>query len=83
MRKVLTFLEIALGGYIGFLNRPAVLFIGQLPFNKIIQAGTNLQGLDKLLVPVARTSFNYMMIGAAIGWLGGLIPGMYLLGAKA
>ena len=76
MRKVLTFLGIVLGGYIGFLNRPSALLVGQLPFNKIILAGTNLQGLDKLLVPVARTSFNYMIIGAAIGLLGGLILGM-------
>jgi hypothetical protein len=79
MRKLLAFLGVMLGGYIGFLNRPSALFIGQLPFTKIILAGTNLQGLDKLFVPVARTSFRYMVTSATIGLLGGLILGTVLI----
>jgi hypothetical protein len=82
MTKLLALLGIAVGGYIGFLNRPAALLVGKLPFDKVILAGTNLQGIDKVFVSVARSSFNYMLIGAAIGLLCGIILGSLLFRSK-
>lgn len=70
-----------LGGFVGFLLRPSAPFIGQLPFVTVITRGANLSGLDRLLVPTAETSFNYMvsgallvgMIGAVLGTICGLV----------
>ncbi|NLW48428.1 MAG: hypothetical protein GXY86_13990 [Firmicutes bacterium] len=45
-------------------------------------AGINLRGVDKALVSVARTSFNYMVLGAAIGLVAGIIPGVILFRKK-
>lgn len=75
MRKFLALLGLVIGGYIGFLNRPAALLVGQLPFEKIILAGTNLKGVEKLLAPTAQTSFQYMLVGAVLGLLGGVVIG--------
>jgi hypothetical protein len=79
MQKLFGVIGLALGGFIGFLNRPAAILIGQLPFDKIMLAGTNLRGIDKLFVPVARTSFYYTLIGAIIGLVLGLILGVLFL----
>ena len=68
-----------LGGFIGFLLRPANI-IGQLDFGTVIQRGANLSGMDILLRPLAATSFNYMLAGAVVGCLAGL--GMAYLMAK-
>lgn len=78
----LAILGMALGGYIGFLNRPAAFLVGQLPLSKIILAGTNLNGLERVLAPVARTSFTYMVIGAIIGFVSGLILSAVLVRKK-
>ena len=82
MSKFLGLIGMLVGGYIGFLNRPAALLVGQLPFDKIMLAGTNLQGVDKVFAVVARTSFNYTLIGAGIGLLGGIILGSVLAHSK-
>jgi hypothetical protein len=62
-----------MGGVVGFLLRPSVPLIGQLPFGTVITRGSNLSGLDLLLKGTAETSFNYMLVGllvgGAIGWL--------------
>jgi hypothetical protein len=42
-------------------------------------AGTNLQ---ELLIPVARTSFNYALIEAGIGMVSGLVLGALLFHSK-
>ena|SRR5579883_79595 len=55
------------GSVISFLMRPAVPFVGQLPLDTVLARGTNLQGLDRLLVSVAETSFNYLVLGAILG----------------
>ena len=70
-----------LGGFVGFLLRPSAPFIGQLSFVTVITRGATLSGLDRLLVPTAETSFNYMvsgallvgMIGAVLGTICGLV----------
>lgn len=64
------------GGLIGFSLRPSYPFIGQLSFDVVI--GSNLHTLDEFLVPLARESFNYMVTGAVIGSIGGLILGFVL-----
>jgi len=60
------------GGLVGFLLRPSVVIIGQLPFSTVITRGSNLSGLDTLLKGAAETSFNYILVGvllgAAAGW---------------
>jgi hypothetical protein len=57
------------GGFIGFLLRPGAPLVGQLPFETVIMRGTNLDGIESLLVSYAETSFNYMLAGAIIGCL--------------
>ena len=61
------------GGLVGFLLRPSVPFMGQLPFTMVITRGANLRGLDQLLTGYARTSFNYLAAGIVLGAVIGLI----------
>lgn len=77
MKKIFAVLGILVGGYIGFLLRPSLLLVGQLPFEKVILAGINLKGVDQLFVKTAQTSFLYMALGA----VGGLIIGLILAAA--
>lgn len=69
-----------IGGLIGFLLRPSALLIGQLDFWTVVSRGSNLKELDRILVPIAETSFNYMMIGVIVGGLVGIGTG-YLISA--
>ena len=55
------------GGIIGFLMRPSVFLVGQLPFGTVVTRGSGLSGLDQLLVPSAQQSFNVMVAGALVG----------------
>jgi hypothetical protein len=64
---------VIVGGFIGFLLRPAVALVGQLPFTVVITRGATLQGLDQLLVPAAQTSFNYMLVGWIVGAVAGFL----------
>ena len=70
-------LGLLVGAAIGYLVRPSVFLVGQLPFETVITRGGNLSGLDQLLVGAAQTSFNYMVGGAilcgAAGWVAGSI----------
>jgi ABC-type Fe3+ transport system permease subunit len=74
MKKILAVIGILVGGFIGFLLRPSLLLVGQLPFEKVILAGTNLKGVDQFFVKTAQTSFLYMVLGA----VGGLVIGLIL-----
>jgi hypothetical protein len=65
-----------LGGGIGFLLRPSAFLVGQLPFETVIVRGSNLGGLDRLLVSTAQTSFNYMVVGAILGAVAGFVIGL-------
>jgi hypothetical protein len=67
-----------IGGFIGFLLRPSAPFIGQLPFETVFKQGRNLEGLDRVLISTAETSFNYVVVGAIIGAIGGIITGVLL-----
>jgi hypothetical protein len=71
-----------LGGFLGYLIRPANFLVGQLDFAIVISRGANLKGLDQMLIPLAQMSFNYLMIGAIIGMLLGTLVGYLLQGGK-
>jgi hypothetical protein len=76
MKSVLTgVIGLLVGGFVGFQLRPAVFLLGQLPFGTVITRGSNLSGLDMLLVSAAQTSFNYMVAGAVLGAVCGLVAG--------
>ena len=66
------------GGVIGFLYRPSVFLIGQLPFDVVITRGANLKGVDQVLLPMAQSSFNHMMAIAVIGAVIGIIIGLLI-----
>lgn len=70
------------GGCLGFLMRPAAMLVGQLPFGTVITRGSNLSGLDTLLVSTAEASFNYLMLGAILGAVSGLVIGLMMSKSK-
>ena len=55
------------GGFLGFLLRPSVPLIGQLPWETVLNRGANLSGLDMLLKSTAEESFNFLVVGAILG----------------
>lgn len=65
-----------IGGLIGFMMRPSVIFIGQLPFGTVITRGSNLTGIDQLLRSTAENSFNQMLTAAVLGAVAGVIVGL-------
>jgi uncharacterized membrane protein YccC len=73
MRSKLAILGLLIGGVVGFLLRPSVPLMGQLPFTTVITRGANLRGLDQLLLGYARSSFNYLVAGVLLGALIGLV----------
>jgi hypothetical protein len=66
-----------IGGFVGFLARPSVFLVGQLPFEYVISRGATLNGMDQLLVPLAQQSFNITLIGAIIGAIAGIVIGYF------
>ena len=73
MRSKLAIAGLVIGGVVGFLLRPSVPLMGQLPFTTVITRGANLRGLDQLLLGYARSSFNYVLAGLVLGALIGLV----------
>ncbi|HEX8888340.1 MAG TPA: zinc ribbon domain-containing protein [Pyrinomonadaceae bacterium] len=63
------------GAFIGFQLRPSVPLVGQLPFDVVISQGSNLRGLDRMLVSSAQASFNIMIVGGVLGAIVGAIIG--------
>lgn len=61
------------GGAIGYFYRPSAFMVGQLPFQHVISRGKTLKGIDQILLPVAETSFHYLIGGALIGAVMGLV----------
>ena len=61
------------GAVVGFLLRPANVLGRQLPLSTVLTRGATLHGLDRLLVPLARESFNDVLAGAVCGLVVGLI----------
>jgi len=64
-----------IGALLGFLFRPSVPLLGQLPFETVITRGANLHGLDVILKSTAEQSFNYLVVGALLGILAGFLLG--------
>ena len=62
-----TVLGVFLGAIIGFLLRPSVPLLGQLPFSVVITRGSELSGVDRILQATAQQSFNYVLAGAMLG----------------
>ena len=73
MKSIFIAIFAMLGGGVGYLLRPAVPFIGQLPLNIIIADGKNLHGLERLAQPYAQQSLEYVIAGALVGGMLGLI----------
>jgi hypothetical protein len=71
------------GGFVGFLMRPAVFLIGQLPFGVVATRGAYLTGLDQLLRSTAETSFNHMVAAAVVGGLAGVVAGWLIKSVSA
>jgi hypothetical protein len=60
------------GAWIGYLLRPSAFLVGQLPLEIVITGGTQLSGLDSILVPLARQSLGMLIAGGVIGAGAGL-----------
>ena len=73
---IITFIGLILGASIGYFYRPPALFIGQLPFDVVITRGGNLKGIDQIYLEIAKTSFNYLLIGGIAGAIPGAIIGL-------
>jgi hypothetical protein len=69
---------IVAGGCVGFLLRPETAQAVKLSFATVISRGTALKGAEVLSVPVAQASFNYLLVGAIIGFLAGAVIGYFV-----
>ena len=67
------------GALVGYLYRPPAFLVGQLPFHVVISRGTSLKGLDQMYIPVAETSFNYLLGGGVVGAIAGVVAAALLL----
>ena len=83
MKSKLTIAGFLIGSVVGFLLRPSVPLMGQLPFTTVITRGANLRGLDQLLLGYARTSFNYVIAGMITGAVVGLIVTLTISSQKS
>jgi ACS family hexuronate transporter-like MFS transporter len=61
------------GAIVAFLFRPADAAAGQLALDAVLTRGLFLTGSQNALVPLAQTSFNYLLVGIAAG---ALVTGM-------
>lgn len=61
------------GALLGFLLRPSVPLVGQLPFELVISRGGNLSGLDAFIKGAAEQSFNYLLAGTILGAVAGVV----------
>jgi hypothetical protein len=71
-------LGLLVGGLIGFLSRPSGVLSGKLPFFHVLTRGATYEGVDQLLINLARESFNVMLIGAVIGAASAIILAYFL-----
>ena len=76
---IITIIGLVLGASIGYFFRPTAIFVGQLPFDVVITRGGNLKGLDQIYLEIAKTSFNYLLIGGIAGAILGAIVGMKIM----
>lgn len=70
------------GAVLGFLLRPSVGFLGmnlgKVPLGAVLTRGATLTGMNQALVPYAQESFNYVLIGALVGIMGGILIALLL-----
>ena len=83
IKNKLTIAGLLIGSIVGFLLRPSVPLMGQLPFTTVITRGANLRGLDQLLLGYAHTSFNYLIAGMILGAIVGIIAAFVISGQKS
>ena len=62
-----------LGGSLAFVLRPTNPLVGQLPLGTVITRGAFLEGMDRLIVPLAEYSFNMMLAGLVAGAAAGAL----------
>ncbi len=67
-----------LGALVGYLYRPPAFLVGQLPFHVVITRGTQLKGFDQVYIPVAESSFNYLLGGGVAGAIAGILASLAL-----
>lgn len=77
-RWILAVVGLLLGAAVGYFYRPPAFLVGQLPFHVVITRGTTLKGLDQVYIPVAESSFNYLLAGAVLGAVVGYLVGWRL-----
>ncbi len=75
---ILGIVGLLIGGYIGFLMRPAVPMFGQIPFEYVISMGSQFKGMDEILIPIAQKSFFMTIGGSFIGFIIGVIVGFLI-----
>lgn len=78
-RGVLTLTGAVLGGVIGYLLRPSGFLVGPLPWRVVLTRGADLEGADRLLVGLARQSFNDVLAGVLLGAAAGLVVALLLV----
>ena len=61
-----------IGGIAGFLLRPSVPMVGQLPFDVVLSRGATLPRWQFTLKGPAEISFNYLVAGVLIGCVVGI-----------
>ncbi len=71
-------LGVLLGGFIGFLSRPASPIAGRVSLLDALTRGASLEGVNQVMINLAERSFDIMLIGALIGLAVGVVLG-YLL----
>lgn len=72
-------LGLLVGGLIGFLSRPAGALSGKLPFFHVLTRGATYEGIDQVLISLAKESFNIMLTGAVIGAVVGVVLGYFII----
>ncbi|WP_298139440.1 hypothetical protein [Acidiferrobacter sp.] len=63
------------GAVTGYLLRPSDIFGHQLPLSVVLTRGSDLHGLNRLLVPLAQRSFNEVLAGLILGAVLGTVVG--------
>jgi hypothetical protein len=73
----------AIGGLVGGLVGAVVGYLlgtsPSLSFGDVLESGANLQGINALMRPAAEAASNWMLAGAIVGVVGGLIVAYWSL----